>query len=122
MKITKVAKYIIANDRYSGQKLCHLVGLTESEFIEEFLTSIDKIGLTEDEMIELALKLENTKMNKAVSKRISPVKSKQFFGEQVAPMASFTSTANVANYPVPIGMKPGSAKKTKMLRRKFPKK
>jgi hypothetical protein len=97
-------------------------GLNRSEFSKKLAAKLQdptwKHGLTDEQLIELAHRVNSYPVYLAVAKKIPleavrqefPSLEKKIALEQVG--TSFTSTANTAPYPVPIGKK--------MLRRKNP--
>ena len=97
-------------------------GISKADFVKELskkLTDLSwKHGLTDEQLVELANRVNSYPVYLAVAKKLPietvrqefPSLEKKLNVEQVG--TSFTSTANIATYPVPIGKR--------MLRRKRP--
>jgi hypothetical protein len=83
----------------------------------------EMLGLSTDELVSMALKLAIKDISRLVYNKVSPALREKHpelaeagapaVGASTGPGTSFTSTANVATYPVPLGMPAPGAKKKK---------
>lgn len=122
-KLRKMAQYFVRHVQ-SGEKLrsnwnkyLRFAGVTHQQFMSDLYDALetvgDDLGLSEIELIELANRLGLKRIKRLVARKISPKKREEFFPEfanESAPASpaagtSFTSSANVAPYMVPIGAK-----------------
>ena len=95
------------SEEYS--KYLALIRVTHPEFIEALAKAFEKpgetLGLSGDEMIELMKRLNKPPtVRRAVFKQLSPRDQEANPELDEVAGTSFTSTANVAAYPIPIGM------------------
>lgn len=107
-KLTKIVKYLVNNSEQDSLSYLRLVGESLDSLSMHVENSINALELTEDELIEIALRLGNETITGIVAGQISEAKRKQFFPEAIGastgPGTAFTSTANTAPYAKPIGM------------------